>query len=89
MIKCEWSAPLEPNKMITKSLAAPLMIDKILSNWTDKSRAETWEDMRYYLLGSPHGKRSSLFVSQDTALAMKKIHNAMNESGMFGVLRQS
>jgi hypothetical protein len=35
-------------------------------------------------LGEPHGSRSSLFVSQETALAMKKIFLAMTDSGMFG-----
>jgi len=40
--------------------------------------------MRPYILGDPHGSRSSLFVSQDTALAMKKIYLAMIESGMYG-----
>ena len=37
--------------------------------------------------GRPHGSRSSLFVSQDTALAMKKIYIAMAESGMFGPMK--
>jgi hypothetical protein len=43
--------------------------------------------MRPYLLGEPHGSRSSLFVGQDTALAMKKIYLAMCESGMFGPVK--
>jgi hypothetical protein len=43
--------------------------------------------MRPYLLGQPHGNRSSLFVTQDTALAIKKIYLAMVESGMFGPVK--
>ena len=43
--------------------------------------------MRPYLLGEPHGSRSSLFVTQDTALAIKKIYVAMVESGMYGAAK--
>ncbi|EEE37095.1 hypothetical protein RKLH11_931 [Rhodobacteraceae bacterium KLH11] len=39
------------------------------------------------MLGEPHGSRSSLFVDQETALAMKKAYMAMVESGMFGPLK--
>ncbi|RWB97233.1 MAG: hypothetical protein EOQ56_22830 [Mesorhizobium sp.] len=52
--------------------------------WRWSSRAENWETMRPYLLGAPRGSRSSLFVNQETALAMKKICMSMAESGMFG-----
>jgi hypothetical protein len=43
--------------------------------------------MRPYLLGEPHGNRSSLFVSQDTAIALKKIYLSLVETGMFGPLK--
>lgn len=43
--------------------------------------------MRPYFLGDPHGARSSLFVTQDTAMAMKRVYTAMVESGMFGPLK--
>jgi hypothetical protein len=59
-------------------------LEKVLPAWRWAERAETWETMRPYLLGEPHGSRSSLFVAQDTALAMKKIYEAMVETGMFG-----
>ena len=48
---------------------------------------ERWDTMRPYLLGDPHGSRSSLFVNQETAKAMKRVYTAMVESGMFGPLR--
>ena len=43
--------------------------------------------MRHYFLGSPHGSRSSLFVSQETGQAMKKIWEALIHTGMFGPIK--
>ena len=87
LVRCEWSSPLEAGNMIPKSLAVPLMLEQELPVWRWSSRAENWETMRPYLLGAPHGSRSSLFVSQETALAMKKVYMAMVESGMFGPMK--
>jgi hypothetical protein len=87
LVKCEWTDGLDEGHTIPKRMAVPLMLEKELPCWRWAQRAETWESMRPYLLGVPHGSRSSLFVSQDTALAMKKIHLAMMESGMFGPLK--
>lgn len=84
LVRCEWSAKLEPNHTVPKSVAVPLMLEQELPVWRWAERAETWETMRPYLLGQPHGSRSSLFVTQDTALAIKKIYLAMVDSGMFG-----
>lgn len=84
LVKCEWMADLEPNHTIPKSLAVPLMLEKEVPAWRWAQVGETWDTMRPYLLGSPHGSRSSLFVTQDTALAMKKIYEAMVGSGMYG-----
>lgn len=64
------------------------MMQRELADWPGSMVGETWEAMRHYLLGSPHGSRSSLFVDQDTALAMKRIYTAMNEPGMSGPMRQ-
>lgn len=84
LVKCEWMEDLEPNLTIPKSLAVPLMLEKEVPAWRWSEVGETWETMRTYLLGAPHGARSSLFVTQDTALAMKKIYEAMVYSGMYG-----
>lgn len=46
--------------------------------------AETWWNIRSNLLGTPHGSRSSLFVNQHVGMHMRKILEAMNDSGMFG-----
>lgn len=50
--------------------------------------AETWWTLRSSLLGAPRGSRSSLFVSQHTGLHMRKILEAMNNSGMFGDVKE-
>lgn len=84
LVRCEWSKPLDPDHLIPKSLAVPLMLEQEVPVWRWSERAETWETMRPYLLGDPHGSRSSLFVGQDTALAIKKIYLSLIESGMFG-----
>lgn len=51
--------------------------------------AETWWNIRPYILGRPHGSRSSLFVNQNTGVHMRKILEALNNSGMFGPIRES
>lgn len=50
--------------------------------------AETWETMRGYLLGSPHGSRSSLFVNQYAGGHMRKILDSLNNSGIFGPIKE-
>lgn len=87
LVKCEWHDGLELAHLIPKRLAVPLMLERELPCWRWSQRAETWETMRPYLLGEPHGGRSSLFVGQETALAMKHVYMAMVQSGMFGPLK--
>lgn len=87
LVKCEWTGPLKRGKLIKKKIAVPLMLEQEMPMWRWSSRAERWDTMRPYLLGEPHGSRSSLFVDQETALAMKKAYMAMVESGMFGPLK--
>ena len=89
LVRCEWTSPLEAGNTVPKSVAVPLMLEKELPVWRWSQRAETWETMRPYLLGAPHGSRSSLFVTQQTALAMKNIYLAMVETGMFGPLKMN
>jgi hypothetical protein len=86
LVKCEWSVPLDAGKLIPKRIAVPLMLEQEVPCWRWAARAENWETMRPYYLGEPHGGRSSLFVDQETAIAMKKAHLALVESGMFGAL---
>lgn len=87
LIKCSWSQVLEAGLQIPQNLAVPLMIENELKCWGQSQLAERWDTMRPYLLGEPHGARSSLFVTQETAIALKKSYLGMVESGMFGPLR--
>jgi hypothetical protein len=84
LVRCHWDNGLEDNHTIPKAMAVPLMLEQELPVWRWAQRPETWETMRPYLLGEPYGNRSSLFVTQDTALALKKIYLSMVDSGMFG-----
>jgi hypothetical protein len=88
LVRCHWDIDLEDNQTIPKAIAVPLMLEQELPAWRWAQRSETWETMRPYLLGAPHGNRSSLFVTQDTALALKKVYLALVDSGMFGVLHR-
>ncbi|UMM06895.1 hypothetical protein MKR81_27970 (plasmid) [Vibrio campbellii] len=51
--------------------------------------AETWWNMRTEILGKPHGSRSSVFVSPHTGGNMKKILEALNQSGVYGPIKES
>ena len=53
----------------------------------DPILAEDREPMLPYFLGRPHGRRSSLFVNQGTGQAMKKVWNALINTGMFGPIK--
>ncbi len=93
LISCDWEKRLlEKNMdmdMIPASLAIPLMLKKEVSCWEGAQLGETWETMRPYFLGAPHGSRSSLFVNQETATTMKKIWNLLINTGMFGPIKVS
>ena len=84
LVRCDWHHDLEENHTIPMRVAVALMAERELPCWRYAEVAESWETMRPYFLGSPHGSRSSLFVTQDTAMAMKRLYAAMTDSGMFG-----
>jgi hypothetical protein len=87
LVRCHWEKPLQADGMIPLSIAMSLILQKEVpcAEWSQV--AETWESMRPYLLGRPHGARSSLFVSQETGQAIKKIWDALIHTGMFGPIR--
>tara|TARA_B100001989_G_scaffold247983_1_gene220941 strand:+ start:4963 stop:5628 length:666 start_codon:yes stop_codon:yes gene_type:complete len=87
LVCCDWQNLVNHNEMIPASLAVPLMLQKEVPCWEWSQCGEDWETMRSYFLGSPHGSRSSLFVSQETGLAMKKIWNLLLSTEMFGPMR--
>lgn len=87
LVKCEWSKRLPMDKLIPLSIAMPLLLEKEVPCWEWAQVAETWETMRPYFLGAPHGARSSLFVSQETGQALKKVWEALIYTGMFGPIK--
>lgn len=82
----EWRKPLHNDGTIPKSLAVPLMLEFELPHWRSSEVGETWETMRSYILGSPHGQSSSLFINKETGTVMKKVWNSLVYTGMFGPL---
>lgn len=87
LVKCNWEKPLSTDGTIPLSIAMPLILEKEVPCWRWSEVAETWETMRYYFLGSPHGARSSLFVNQETGQGIKKIWNSLIYTGMFGPIK--
>lgn len=87
VVRCKWLRPINDDKTIPKNLAVPLMLEQEFICWRDAQFAETWETMRPYMLGQPHGSRSSLSVNQETGQALKKIYNAIIHTGMFGPIK--
>lgn len=90
LVCCEWLKGVPFNgSMIPAAIAIPLMLQKEVPCWEWATCGETWESMRPYFLGSPHGSRSSLFVNQETGLTMKKVWNLLINTGMFGPIKVS
>lgn len=87
LVKCEWNKDLHSDKSIPLSIAMPLLLEKEVPCWKWAQVAETWESMRPYFLGEPRGARSSLFVSQETGQAIKKVWEALIHTGMFGPIK--
>lgn len=87
LVKCEWDKPLASDGTIPLSIAIPLILEKEVPCWKWATRAETWESMRPYFLGRPHGSRSSLFVNQESGQAIKKIWDSLIHTGMFGPIK--
>lgn len=87
LVTCVWERMLAPDNMIPLRLAMPLLLEKEVPCWRDAQMAETWDSMKAHFLGLPHGSRSSLFVSQDTGSAMKKVWEAIIHTGMYGPIK--
>lgn len=84
LVRCKWNKRLAPDGTIPLSLAIPLLLENELPMWRESKVAETWDSMRSYFLGQPHGRRSSLFVNQETGQGVKKIWESLINTGMFG-----
>ncbi len=84
LVKCDWGDALEADGTIPLRLAMALILEKELPCWKWAQVAESWETMRPYFLGRPHGSRSSLFVSQETGQGIKTAWTALINTGLFG-----
>ncbi|EKP0311692.1 hypothetical protein ACTG16_23290 [Aeromonas sp. 23P] len=88
LVKCEWGEQHEACHTIPLFMATPLLLNQELSTWGRGDFAETWETMKPYFLGEPHGKLSSLFVTQNTGQVLKKIWEQLINTGMFGPIKE-
>lgn len=83
-----YEVELEADGTIRSRDALAWFVQQAVKNARDAQVAETWWNMRAYILGRPHGKRSSLFVNQHTGVHMRKILDALNNSGMYGPVKE-
>ncbi|RYD25197.1 MAG: hypothetical protein EOP86_27640 [Verrucomicrobiaceae bacterium] len=84
LVRCEWSRPMETDGTIPLAVAAPLLLEREMPAWRTAQCSESWEAMRGSILGEPGGKRSSLFVNQETGQALKNLWQTLMDTGMFG-----
>lgn len=87
LVRCQWRKPLAPDGTIPSTIAIPLMVLQEVRYWEQAQFGESWEDMRPYLLGSPRGARSSLFVNQTTGQAIKDVYVAIIAAGALGPIK--
>lgn len=79
---------LEADGTIKSRDALAWFVQHMVKDATSHQVAETWWTMRPHILGRPHGSRSSLVVNQHAGSHMRKILETMNESGMFGPIKE-
>jgi len=87
LVRCDWQKPMLPDGTVPKSIAVPMILEREVPCWHWSGLGETWESMRPYFLGTPHGGRSSLFINQETGAAIKRVWQALIESGAFGPIK--
>jgi hypothetical protein len=87
LVRCDWEHSLENDGMVPLKVALPLILEHELPARRWAEVGETWETMRPYFLGQPHGNRSSHFVSQETGTVIKKVWNELINTGMFGPIK--
>ncbi|MBD1574835.1 hypothetical protein HC725_16425 [Vibrio sp. S17_S38] len=75
---------LEADGTIRTRDALVWCVKKLVEHAHGAEVAETWWNIRSDILGKPHGSRSSVFVNQYTGGHMRKILEALNNSGMYG-----
>lgn len=84
LVSCPWPAnALLPDRTIAPYYAVSLMLQSLLRLQKYFTEPKSWDDMLPYLLGEPHGRRSSLFINQETGMAMKKVYISLVNGGFF------
>lgn len=63
------------------------MLKQALLDWEQSEYAQSWENVSYCMLGSPHGQLSSLFINRGTGLKMRKAWQVINAAGVLGVTK--
>lgn len=87
MVVCDWDeSQLEEDGTIEPQTVFSLLLEREGAEWRDAEYAEPWETMRPYLLGTPCGARSSLFVNQNTGQAIKTVYKTLINAGASGKL---
>lgn len=79
---------LEADGTIRSRDALAWFVQATVKHAREAQVAETWWNVRKLTLGSPHGARSSLVVNDYTGRHMRKILETLNDSGMFGPIKE-
>jgi hypothetical protein len=72
LVVCNWLKPMPNDRTIPKNIAVGLMLENEVPCWRESECGETWESMRPYLIGEPCGKRSSMFLDEESRSDDKK-----------------
>jgi hypothetical protein len=79
---------LEADGTIRSRDALAWFVQDTVKHAREAQVAETWWNVRRLALGRPHGARSSLSVNDYTGRHMRKILETLNDSGMFGPVKE-
>lgn len=79
---------LEGDGTIRSRDALAWCVQQLVKDAHSAQVAETWWTMKSSILGQPHGSRSSILVNQYTGGHMRKILEALNNSGLYGPIRE-
>lgn len=83
LIESEWDYSIDIEGNISLETITPLLLSTALDIYKEGSKSFSIEEMMAdYLLGKPCGKRSSLFVGQDTGLRINKMWKFIIDSQM-------
>lgn len=80
---------LEADGTIRSRDALTWCVQKFVLHAKHAEVAETWWNMKSLVLGEPNGSRSSLLVNQFTGGHMRKILEVLNNSGIYGPVKES